>query len=65
MCFTVVHFVLQMYNLFFSCAMFVAVELLFCMIPTYNFAVVPFFELYNLFCSCTFIFLVVLVLHCS
>ncbi len=41
------------YILFCSCAIFLAVVLISCMIPTYECAVVPFF------CSCTFIFAVV------
>ena len=51
-----------MYILFCSCAIFLAVVLIFCMILTYDYAVVPFFvhiflQLYIYFCSCRPIFI--------
>jgi type IV secretory pathway VirB3-like protein len=53
-------FFLQLH--FVSCAIFFAVVLISCMIPTYNFAVVPLFlQLYILFPSCAFFFAVVLI----
>ena len=52
MCFAFPFF-LQMYIVFCSCAIFLAVVLSSCMIPTYDYAVLPFFG------NCTFYFAVV------
>jgi hypothetical protein len=57
-CFAVVHFFLQFYNLFCSCAMYFAVVLKPCTIPRYSFADVLMKQLLcNVFCSCTFVFI--------
>ena len=57
-------FFLQMYNWFCSCAIFFAVVLISCMIPMYNFAVVPFFLAVAQFVSHWCHFFAVVLIYC-